>query len=229
MIATLTELPGLTDRVYGALREAIFSLELEPGTSLVERDLAERFGVSKSPVRDALQRLAGEGLVTQTPFKGMSVRVVGPEEADEFYALHAELEQFAIRLATPLLTTTDLNSMRSALDAAPEAIVHKDLGRLAQINHAFHMIFIRNSRNRVLEETFVSFNGRARVLNAIGWRWKPDLDLELEQHRAIYNAAVATDAELAASLMHDHIDFFRRHFRESWEANAVQSSSRRTS
>ena len=195
---------------------------------LVERDLAERFGVSKSPVRDALQRLAGEGLVTQTPFKGMSVRIVGPEEADEFYALHAELEQFAVRLATPCLTATDLESMRSALDAAPEAILRNDLGLLALLNHTFHMAFIRKSGNRVLEETFDSFNGRARVLNAIGWRWKPDLQLELDQHKAIYIAANVGDADLAATLMHDHIDFFRRHFRESWEANAAHTASRRT-
>jgi DNA-binding GntR family transcriptional regulator len=223
MIAALSDQRGLTDRVYDALREAIFSLELEPGAPLVERELAERFGVSKSPVRDALQRLMGEGLVTQTLYRGMSVRVVGPEEADEFYALHALLEEMAVRLATPRLAAADLDEMRSALAAAPDAIAREDRGKLADINTAIHMTFIKRSGNRVLQETFAAFQGRSRVLNAIGWRWTAGLDQELQQHQAIVAASTTGDASRASSLMREHIDFFRCHFRAGWEANHLQS------
>ena len=72
-IERLTDRRVLTDRVYDILRGAILSSELKPGAALIERNLAERFGVSKSPVRDALQRLAGEGLVIPSSHRGMTV------------------------------------------------------------------------------------------------------------------------------------------------------------
>src|SRR5690348_18499422 len=101
MIVSLADQPNLADRIYEGIRHAIFSLELEPGAALVERVLAARCGVSKTPVRDALRRLAGEGVATQSPYRGPPVRIIEPDEADAIYALRALLEGMPAGLEPP--------------------------------------------------------------------------------------------------------------------------------
>jgi len=204
-IALIDDRQVLTDRIYDALRSAIFSLELGPGQSLVERDLAARFGVSKSPVRDALQRLAGEGLAVQSAYRGMSVIRIEPELADEIYTLREVVEEMAVRLATPRLRDDDIAAARAALEHSVEAQRQNDSALVAAHNRQFHDIFIRNCGNRPLAETLLKLQDRVRIISVMGWRSRSSMAEEHGQHMAVLQAVEARDARKAGRLMREHI------------------------
>lgn len=216
-VVSLLDHQVLTERVYQALKAAIFSLDFLPGAPLIERDLAVRFGVSKSPVREALHRLVGEGLVTQTPYRGMTVRKIGADEADELYALHEVLEEMAVALATPRLTESDLRQAREILVSSLEPVEQGEEKQLARLNRDFHSFFVDRSGNRPLRETLINLHGRVRIINAIGWRRHPAFRVEYDQHWAVLEAAATGDAATASRLMREHIHCFRLGFREAWE------------
>jgi DNA-binding GntR family transcriptional regulator len=214
---------AITQRVYNALKQSILSLELEPGTQLLERDLAARFQVSKSPVRDALQRLAGEGLVTQSDYHGMAVRVISLEEADEIYELREALEEMAVRLATPRLSREEIVDAAAHLDRAERAMNEGDCALAAEANRDFHAIFYRNCGNRPLHEMLVSLANRIQIVPLLSWHWRPaSMKEQLVQHRSILDAVAERDAERASVLMRGHIRSFRRSYvkaREQAKAN----------
>ncbi|TAM74399.1 GntR family transcriptional regulator [bacterium] len=222
-IGPLADRAILADRIFEAIHRAILSLELEPGTALVERELAQRFGVSKSPVRDALQRLAGEGLVSQSPHRGMTVIEVDRELADEIYELREVLEEMAVRLATPILTPADVSAARAVLDRAQESIDGHDLARAAALNREFHGIFCRRSANRPLEDALSRLQDRVRIISVLSWRQRPSMREEHEQHAQILQAAAAGDAKRASSLMREHIHAFRLHLDRFFGEESVRA------
>lgn len=218
VLAPLASQTPLVDRVYETIREAIFSLELEPGAPLVERDLAARLGVSKSPVRDALQRLAGEGLVVGSPYRHHVVRSIEPDEADDIYVLREVLEAFAVELATPRLTSEDIETGYEILGRAERAMEAEDRAALAEINREFHGLFSEGSGNRALISALATLQDRVRIISVIGWRSRPTMREEFDQHRVVLDAAVTGDTAEAADKMRDHIHRFRVAYR--WRDDA---------
>ena len=110
---------SLKDRAYHRIKAAILNLELKPGDPLVEGELAERLGISKTPVRDALTELRREGLVTKIPYSGTCVSEITQQDIRDIIQIRGVLEALAARLATPLLTgarseehTSELQSQR---------------------------------------------------------------------------------------------------------------------
>lgn len=216
LLGPLTSQPLLAERVYDTIKEAIFSLELDPGTQLVERDLASRLGVSKSPVRDALQRLAGEGLIVGSAYRGLVVRTIEPDEADEIYALREVLEAFAVELATPRLSAADIERGHEILARAERAIEREDRTALAAINREFHGLFAERSANRPLMSTLATVQDRVRIISVLGWRWRPTMREEYDQHQAVLAAAASGDTAEAVRRMRDHIHRFRVAYAEGW-------------
>lgn len=223
-IGPITDLV-LADRISNALRQAIFSLELAPGAPLVERELSERFGVSKSPVRDALQRLSGEGLVQQTAHRGISVRRISAKEADEIYAVREVLEAWAARAATPLLQPNDLKRMRTTLLRSQRAIARQDRAQLAQINRDFHHSFAEATGNELLASMLMSLGNQVRIISVMGWHTRPSMEEEYLQHLGILEAAEAGDADLAGERMEAHIHGFRVAFEQGlFEESAMRNA-----
>lgn len=204
----------LAEEVYLAIRQAILRLEIEPGSQLVELDLAAKFGVSKSPVREALLRLAGEGLVTQTPYRGCVLSVLSDDEVDEIYTLREELEALAVRLATPRLTLAVISKARNLLAEAWRAIERDDRVQLAERNTEFHMIFCAHSGNGHLHRILSNLQDKVTLSSILGWRAHATMTIEHEQHTRILDAAEARDADLAAQRMRDHVHEFRVHYRK---------------
>jgi DNA-binding GntR family transcriptional regulator len=208
------------DEIALVLEEAIVSGELPPGTVLRQEQLSARFSVSRTPVREALRRLAALGLVSFVPNRGVRVRTLSREELREAFLVRAELESLATELAAPRMTETDLVELEEAeaqfsratqaLRARPRDDV--DRWRLTSewmgANHGFHDVIYRVAAaplvERLAKSARRSFSGHAV--------WAPggsEVDALYErndrEHRAIIAALRAGNASGARALAREHV------------------------
>ena len=141
---------SLTADCYQALKGAILNLDLVPGTPLVESDIASQLGTSKTPVREALARLAGEGLVVIEPGRRTFVAGLSAAKARELYQLRIILETASIRDVTPSITEADLVALRQLTDVAAQAIDTNSPATGADASDAFHRYLINKNPNKTL-------------------------------------------------------------------------------
>ena len=192
-----------------AIRHAILAGELRPGQALVETDLAEVLGVSKTPVREALKTLAGAGLVTMNPYKGAAVRVVDGEQARHVYDARLLLEPEA--LARAVAGGHDWRPAHQALARADSA---RDQAERSLANRAFHRELYAGCGNPLMVRMLDDLRDQTALVTVLSWQQAPSWEHEAAQTRAILAAlAQARDADLAAGLLREHIaGFATRHF-----------------
>ena len=212
-------LPSRTVAVLEAIKHAILAGELKPGQSLVETDLAEVLGVSKTPVREALKTLAGAGLVIMNPYKGAAVRVVDDEQARHVYDARLLIEPEA--LARTVASGHDWHPAHAALARADHAA---DQAERSLANRDFHRELYVGCGNPLLEKMLDDLRDQTALVSAAAWRREPDWlqtpswEHEAAEHRAVLQAAEDGDAEGAAALLRGHItSFVARNFPESQE------------
>jgi len=207
------------DDIALALEEAIVSGEIPPGSVLRQEHLSEQFEVSRTPVREALRRLAALGLVTFEPNRGVRVRMLSRDEIREAFMARAELEGLATELATPRMTDADLAALEQAerrFSVATRALVEmshagrQDLELAREwllANHAFHDVVYEAAQVPLIER--MAKAARRTFLVKPVWATGADLD-ELyvkndRQHRAIREAIVARSPEGARVLAREHV------------------------
>lgn len=140
----------LADQVYRAVRARILEREMQPGEFIREKELNEAMGVSRTPVREALGRLASEGFLERIPHRGFRVPDEPLAGLLELYPVVASLELLAGRLAIPQLQETDVARLRSINRKLREARDNQDVGALIDLNNQFHHLFGELSGNRRL-------------------------------------------------------------------------------
>ena len=212
-------LPSRTVAVLEAIKHAILAGELKPGQALVETDLAEVLGVSKTPVREALKTLAGAGLVTMNPYKGAAVRVVDDEAARHLYDARLLLEPEALGRA--VAAGHDWQPAHQALARADSA---RNQAERSLANRDFHRELYTGCGNPLLVRMLDDLREQTALVSAAAWRHEPDWlqtpswEHEAAEHRAVLQAAEAGDAGRATSLLRGHItSFVARNFPEPQE------------
>jgi DNA-binding GntR family transcriptional regulator len=198
--------------VLEAIKHSILTGELSPGQALVESDLAERLGVSKTPVREALKTLAGTGLVEMLPYKGVTVRAVNRQAARAIYDMRLLLEPVAAARST--LAGVSLAAAHTALDAADAAV---DAADRSLANRAFHRVLYAGCGNPLMVKALDELRDQTALASSVAWSSHPaSWWQEAREHRDILAAAEAGDAELVRSLIRGHIgSFLARNFPES--------------
>jgi DNA-binding GntR family transcriptional regulator len=196
---------SLKDKAYAAIKDAILTLELEPGTPLVESDLADQLGISKTPVRDALQELERDGLVTRLPFKGTYVTEVTERDLREIFQLRAVLEGLAARLATSLLTPQELDELDHNLSAAEDALARGDLALCSRLGKSVHDAIIEKADNVRLISMIRNLDESLLRFRALSDRTSGRLDKSLREHRRILDALRRQDAYAAEESVRDHL------------------------
>ena len=216
-------LPSRTVAVLEAIKHAILTGELRPGQALVETDLAEVLGVSKTPVREALKTLAGAGLVTMNPYKGAAVRVVDDEQARHVYDARLLLEPEA--LARAVTRGHDWRPAHAALTRADHAA---DQAERSLANRDFHRELYAGCGNPLLVRMLDDLRDQTALVSVAAWRHGPDWlqtpswEHEAAEHRTVLQAAEEGDAERAAALLSGHItSFVARNFPEPQENQNV--------
>ncbi len=191
--------------VYRTLRKAIVRHELKPGTHLSVPALAQQFGVSRSPVREAVQRIVQEGLATEVPHRGAQVTEFRPPELEPLYEVRRALDGLVARLAAARIDRTGLADLRQILQAQARAIAADDIERHVDTDIRFHVAMLRAAQNPVLQHMMEQVYDRIR--SAMLSRVSPTgPKLALHDHRAIFKAIAARDGEAAEKAAQHHVD-----------------------
>lgn len=202
----------IADRVYEALREAIVFGELPPGQRLLERELALQLGASRTPVREALRRLAEDGLVSGEPNRGLAVRTLTLEEAEHVYAVREPLEILACRLAARRCSPRQLAILERCILRARRAARASDWRRVILENNAFHDEIAAASGNFVLTRILGLLRNQVNLVRMALWARQPDRPYEtFREHWQILEALRSRNPEAAASAG-------RAHLRSSWRS-----------
>jgi DNA-binding GntR family transcriptional regulator len=206
-IATRSGVENLTlwQRVYDHLRAEILEGRLQPGKELLEVALAEQLGVSRGPLREAISRLAAEGLVTVSPRRGAVVRSLSKEEFLELYQVREALERMAVKLAVPRLTDEQFDELAALNDEMETHATRNKVDAFFEANLAFHARLLEASGNNKLQELYRQLLGQLGRYRLRSLTLRGNLQRSVSEHKAILRAARRGDAERAAQLMAEHI------------------------
>jgi DNA-binding GntR family transcriptional regulator len=196
---------SLADKAYHEIRGLIVSLELAPGAVIDERDLIERLGIGRTPVREALRRLAHERLVEVYPRRGMFVTGIDVRQLARLSEVRAVLEPEAARLAAERATDDD----RARLDVL---LAELDAGgsELMQLDERIHRAVYRAAHNDLLEATLEQYYALALRIWMLALERTQDLEEAVEAHRDLLEAIRDGDGERAAQTMRDHVENFEQ-------------------
>lgn len=214
-IAAQPRLENLTlwQRVYDHLRSDILEGRLEPGTELAEVALSEQLGVSRGPLREAIGRLAAEGLVTVRPRRGAVVRSLSEQEFLELYQVREALEAMAVKLAVPRLDGTDFEALAELNREMADRAAAEEVEEFFAANLAFHARFLDACGNGKLQELYQQLLDQLGRYRMRSLTLRGNLGRSVSEHAAILRAAKRRDAERAAQLMADHIRVPQRRLR----------------
>ena len=196
---------SLADKAYHEIRGLIVSLELAPGAVIDERELVERLGIGRTPVREALRRLALERLVEVYPRRGMFVTGVDVRQLARLSEVRAVLEPEAARLAAERATDDDrarLDTLLAELDAGGD--------ELMQLDERIHRAVYRAAHNDLLEATLEQYYALALRIWMLALERTQDLEDAVEAHRDLLEAIRDGDGERAAQAMRDHVENFEQ-------------------
>ena len=192
--------------VADSLRRAILEGVFAPGERLVERQIAEQFQISKTPVREALLELKRRGLVTSRTHHGTEVREVDAEMVRDIYQVRMALEPEAIRYAVPGHDKTSVAALRATLARAADASRRGDLVELIFVNRELHALLLEPCPNQMLKEMIEELSDQVALIAVAGWRTRPSWATEGEQHTRIVEKVERGDADGAAALLRVHIE-----------------------
>jgi DNA-binding GntR family transcriptional regulator len=196
---------SLKDKAYTAIKDAILSVKLKPGTPLVETQLAEELGISKTPVRAALEELEREGFVTRILFKGTYVTEVTVRDLVEIFQLRAVLEGLAARIATPLFSPRELDQIAHNLTASETALAQGDLALCSELGKGLHDAIIDKADNLRLTLIIRNLDDHVQRFRAISDQISGRLNKSVKEHRRVLDALRHRDPDAAAQAMRDHL------------------------
>jgi DNA-binding GntR family transcriptional regulator len=193
------------DRIADDLEGLIFDGTFADGERLDEVQLASRFSVSRTPIREALQRLAQSGLVVQIPRRGVFVRQPGPVELIEMFEVMAELEAVCAKLAATRISDEALEDLQSTNKRCMATVDAADTDGYYRENQHFHAILYRQSGNRFLEQECLRLQRRLQPFRRIQLRVRGRLKQSMAEHKAIVEAIKEADGEKAATAIRQHV------------------------
>jgi DNA-binding GntR family transcriptional regulator len=197
--------PNLTELAYLHIKRSILEGSFSDGKRLTEDNLAAQLGISKSPVREALNRLESDGLVTIEPRRGAHVRTFTLQEACELYELREVLEVHAVGLAR--ITPEFLNELAASIDRIKRDLAERNTIAYVEEDIRFHNLIAAASGNNELRRTLENISQKTALFRSRTYRLvaatSPDC------HDKIYEALKEGDRKLAQQAMRDHILFFR--------------------
>jgi DNA-binding GntR family transcriptional regulator len=218
LIQPLQRPAPLRESVHGALTEMIIAGTLQPGQHLVEVELAGQLGVSRQPVREALQRLHNEGWVDLRPGYGAMVHVPAEEEVDQLLAVRAALESESASLAAAHATKEQVAELNELCRKGKDAMSAGDIDGAVQVNSDLHRRITEMSGNKFLIDFAAQVDRRVR------WYYTPVApargQASWREHARLIKAIGQGDSALAAQIMREHTERTRETYHQTVAAEA---------
>ena len=202
----MDEFLPLRDVVFNTLRQAILIGELRPGERLMEIHLANRLGVSRTPIREAIHKLAQEGLVTITPRRGAEVAQITEKSMNDVLEVRRALDALCVELACDRITEEKLEALREACDHFEQCVQSGDSKQIAQADVALHDIIVEATGNQRLIQLI---NNLSEQMYRYRFEYIKDSSQHqtlVDEHRIIYESIVRKDKDTAAAAARTHID-----------------------
>lgn len=202
----MNEYLPLRDVVFNTLRQAILRGELKPGERLMEIQLANKLGVSRTPIREAIRKLELEGLVLMIPRRGAEVAQITEKSLRDVLEVRSALEELAVRLACMRMTPEVLNRLKETEKAFEAALGHEDITVVAEADVAFHDVIYMSTDNQKLIQLLNNFREQMYRYR-VEYLKKEEVHQQiLEEHRAIVGAMEKGDVEKATQMTGRHIE-----------------------
>lgn len=211
-----------TETLRAQLADEIVSGALAPGTPLDEQELAARFGVSRTPVREAIRQLSASGLVSVRPHRGAVVALPTPAELNDMFEAMAELEALCAGLAARNMTAAERRGLERLHEELRVLVQQGDPARYHERNEAFHTAIYAGSHNSYLAELTLMTRTRVAPFRRAQFRASGRLGGSYAEHDLIVQAILRGDQAAAAAAMRAHIGIVRDAFR-SYAAEAGSS------
>lgn len=202
----MDEFLPLRDVVFNTLRQAILTGELKPGERLMEIHLADRLGVSRTPIREAIRKLELEGLVTMIPRRGAEVAQITEKSMNDVLEVRRAVDALCAELACERITSQALDELKLACEAFEAAVKTGDVKQIAQADVALHDIIVQATGNQRLIQLV---NTLSEQMYRYRFEYIKDFSQHerlVEEHRIIYESLVKKDKETACNAAKEHID-----------------------
>jgi DNA-binding GntR family transcriptional regulator len=210
--ATPGTTPTTTQRIVDSITAAIVERRLMPGTKLAEQRLADIFSVSRTVVRQALNQLSRDRLITLEPARGAFVATPSVEEAHQVFELRQLLEGAMMRLLVERITTAQIAELRAHLKAEQEAIALNHVAERTRLLAHFHSLLARMTGNQVLEELQADLLSRSSLISLMYQSSQSAAESSAE-HKAIVDALERRQLQVAVELAESHIEQVERNLR----------------
>ncbi|QEM67153.1 GntR family transcriptional regulator [Geobacter sp. FeAm09] len=191
----------LREKILENIRDAIISGALKAGSRVSEPDLAERYGISRTPIREAFRQLESEGYLTVIPRRGAVVSDFSEKDVEDFYAIKSILEGYAARRACEKLTPRELDRLQSINDRLAELAAHNDIKTFFKVHNDFHDVFIKAADNEKLRELINSLVTRFQRLRLMSLSLPGRMDNSVQEHEKIIEAFRSKNVEAAEMLV----------------------------
>jgi DNA-binding GntR family transcriptional regulator len=196
----------LKERAFDVIKQKIMDEEFPPGSFLAERKLALMLGMSKTPIKSALERLEMEGFVTISPQQCILVREIPIDEIADQYEIRTALETHVVRGLAKRITETQVSVLQGNLALQREMAETADVADWVDRDAAFHLVLAEQYGNKAIYRTMLDLKNRMHRVIARVFRLQPLRSKEsLDEHQAIVGAIISGKAEEAASLVTIHL------------------------
>ena len=195
----------LRENAYKVIKRMILKGYFKPGERLIENQLSKNFGVSRTPIRESIRKLAAEGLVEITPKGGTKISKLSENDIDEIYEIRDVLESLAAEKAASIMTDKDIESLEKLVKDAEKALLNNEIKKMAQIDTKIHNIICKFSKNNRLFQlidvlcTNITIQ-RELILETTGAGKEA-----IAGHRKIINALKRRDKQAVKKTIHEHI------------------------
>ena len=196
----------IADTIAQQLAEQILSGELTPGQRIEEKRVTEQFGVSRTPVRDALRQLAATGLVAIQAHRGVTVINLEIEQLSDMFEAQAELEALCAKLSAKRMSSIERKKLQMVASDSKPALASTDHELYSSTNEEFHHMIYAGAHNKTLEQMAINlWNRVAPFRRSTFFKLGNRMERSFEEHDAIIDAIIAGEETRAQQAMHEHI------------------------
>lgn len=191
----------LREKILETIREAILKGELKPGEKVAEPELADRFGISRTPIREAFRQLESEGYLTVIPRKGAVVTALSERAVEEFYAIKSILEGYAAQMAAENLAEKDLEKLEAINERLQNLADENDVKSFFRVHNEFHEVFIQAAGNEKLAEIIHQLMLKFNRLRFASLSLPGRMQISVQEHRKLIDAFRKKNGTLADAMV----------------------------